>query len=44
MLRKHFLNVCMPLVVGRMAWESMNFAIFADLLQEVQDVDSDMGI
>ena len=32
MLRKHFLNVCMPLVVGRMAWESMNFAIFADLL------------
>ena len=32
MLRKHFLNVCIPLVVGRMAWESMNFAIFADLL------------
>ena len=32
MVRKHFSNVCMPLVVGRMAWESMNFAIFTDLL------------
>ena len=32
MHRKHFSNLWMLLVVGRMAWKSTNFAIFADLL------------
>ena len=44
MLKKHFLNVSMPIVFGGMARIWLNFANFANLLIEIQNHHSKIGV